>query len=200
VDYSNREGSRMKTFLCVFVSILAVSSWAKAEDQINEKNWNNHSAILAIRALFTSIEDSVTRRDFAHSEKNVRTEGEALHRAEAYYENNRIRKLREIVSDEAKTVSTECYYEGKEIIRFIFLSDSYNYPGRERKNELKEFRLYFDKSGNLFWLVSRVNGKDEYMKGTIPKKDSFLEKVISKYKDPQGFYDFLEEECPCSKK
>jgi len=187
----------MKRILCVIFSIITVNSWVKAEDKISEKNWNNNAMTVAVRELYTSIENSLKRGDLARSEKNVWTEGDAIDRVEVYFDNDRICRLTETVSDAAKSTSTENYYDKKGILRYIVLNDTANYPDRNKKKESREFHLYFDGSGKLFWIIARVNGKDSYLKGSVPKEDSFLEEVIRKYKDPQNFYDSIEEDCPC---
>jgi hypothetical protein len=200
MDYTGIRRICMKRILFIIFSIIAVSSWVKAEDKITVKKWNDNPVIIAIREIYTQVDNLAKSGDLARSEKYVKAEGDAVDRIETYFDNDRIRKITEAVSGETKLLSMECYYDNKGILRYVFVSDSKNYSDRDKNKTSREFSLYFDGSGKLFWLRARADGKDLYLKESVPKEDSFLTSVILKYKDSQAFYDSIEEVCSCSQR
>jgi len=181
-----RNGKSMNTTriaaLFLLLTMGVISATAQSEDEINDKNWQKHPKIIAIRRIVNSANAEVRNGAFK-TEHRICEEGWFSRLRMARDSKGTVRWYQHYQEGEDSSWDDNFYYDDAGRLRFVLMT-SYAANGTREQH-----RAYFDESGRLIYHGRRL------LKGTgyfgPPVED--LKKLVQM--DPKK--DFAEEAQGC---
>ena len=147
------------------ILILAISFLfhigAKAQE-ITIGNWNEHTEIIEIRALYANVQKGMTEGWLDTYNRKVEERGDYVFSKTVRINRKfRIRMYAKHQSDETATFNAEAYYDLNNKLRFCYFVTEMNGNGTEDgKQHKKELRIYFNETNSKpIWIIQSYDGK-----------------------------------------
>jgi predicted SPOUT superfamily RNA methylase MTH1 len=168
---------------CFLLSTMVViSATAQSQDEINDKNWQNHPQIIAIRRIVNSTNAEIKRGAFK-TEHRICEEGWFSRLRIARDSKATVRWYQHYQEGEDSSWDNNYYYDDAGRLRFVLMT-SYAANGTREQH-----RAYFDESGRLIYHGRRLLKGAGYFG---PQVEELKELV---HMDPKT--DFAEEAKGC---
>jgi predicted SPOUT superfamily RNA methylase MTH1 len=135
---------------CFLLStIVVISATAQSENEVNDKNWQNHPKIVAIRRIVNSANAEVRRGAF-QTEHRICEEGWFSRLRIARDSKATVRWYQHYQEGEDSSWDNNFYYDDAGHLRFVLMT-SYAINGTREQH-----RAYFDESGRLIYHGRRL--------------------------------------------
>ena len=166
----------------LLLTVVVISATAQSEGEINDKNWQNHPKIIAIRRIVNSTNAEVGRGAF-ETEHRICEEGWFSRLRIARDSKTTVRWYQHYQEGEDSSWDNNFYYDDAGRLRFVLMT-TYAANGTREQH-----RAYFDESGRLVYHGRRLLKGGGYFGPSVED----LKELV--HKDPKK--DFAEEAQGC---
>ena len=160
--------SRNAVIFIVILFIIGSSAvFSETDVPINKDNWVTHPKVKEIRVIHNEVEQGIKKNNLKKNEKSLEYQGPGKPTSKVIYFNKDkdVRKYVQSGGSGDSYLTYNFYYDKNKTLRFVFIQ------GGAVSGSKFIHRIYFDKSGERFWEISKyLKGPEGYWPEKWSKK------------------------------